>query len=327
MSESQPATPAPSRLEHLPISFFAIVMGLAGLSIATRRIEQAFAPDAGASTVLAAVAATVFVVIAAFYAAKAVRHPGAVVAEWRHPVRIAFFPTVSISLLLLALTALPLSRPLATGLWVVGAGLHLCATLAVVSAWIGHRPFEAVHLNPAWFIPAVGNVVVPLAGTQLGHVEVSWFFFATGMVFWIILLTLVFNRLVFHNPLPDRLAPTLVILIAPPAVAFLSYLRLADGALDPFARVLFHAALVFFLVVATQARRFTTLPFALSWWAYSFPLAALTTATGVYAERIGSGLLTGAFIGFYVLLFAVIVVLTTHTVRAILAGEICKPEG
>jgi tellurite resistance protein len=33
------------------------------------------------------------------------------------------------------------------------------------------------------------------------------------------LLTLVFNRIIFHDPLPGKLQPTLVILIAPPAVA------------------------------------------------------------------------------------------------------------
>jgi tellurite resistance protein len=319
-------TPASSRLQHFPISFFAAVMGLAGLSIATQRMEAVLRWRGDASLSVAAVAALVFVVVAIVYGMKVARHPDAVAAEWRHPVRLSFFATVSISLILLSLTILAVLPALALPLWMTGTALHLYATLVIVSAWIGHRPFETPHLNPAWFIPAVGNILVPLAGVSFGFVEISWFFFAIGLVFWIVLMTLVFNRLIFHHPLPERLLPTLMILVAPPAVAFLSYLRLTGGTLDPFARILFYAAIILFLVVAAQLRRLIKLPFALSWWAYSFPIAALTTATAVYADAIGSLVTRAAFIGLYVLLCAVIAVLTVKTITAIRRGEICRPE-
>lgn len=315
-----------SRLENFPISFFATVMGLAGFSLATHRLELLLGAGPVASRAIAAVAAGLFVVIAALYLAKAIGHRAAVMAEWHHPVRLSFFPTVSISLLLFAILALPLNRSLAEALWMVGASLHLYATLAVVSAWIGHRPFEPPNLNPAWFIPAVGNIIVPLAGVPLGWVEISWFFFAFGLLFWIVLVTLVFNRLIFHNPLPERLLPTLMILIAPPAIGFLSYLRLAGGTLDGFARIFFYVGLGLFLLVATQFGRMIRLRFALSWWAYSFPIAALTTAAAVFAEAIGDTVLVGVFVALYALLLAVIVLLVVATVRAIAAGAICQPE-
>jgi tellurite resistance protein len=314
------------RLQHFPISFFAVVMGLAGLSIATHRVELHLGMAAFASLAIAAAAALVFVTVAAIYATKLVRHPKAVLADWHHPVRLSFFPTVSISLLLLSLIVLTALPSVALVLWGIGTALHLYATLVIVSAWIGPRPFEPPQLNPVWFIPAVGNILVPLAGVPLGFVEIGWLFFATGLTFWIVLMTLVFNRLIFHHPLPERLLPTLMILVAPPAVAFLSYLRLTGGGLDPFARILFYAAIFLFLLVAMQARRLVRLPFALSWWAYSFPLAALTTATAVYAAAAGSTILTAVFIGFYLLLCVVIAVLAIHTAGAICRGEICRPE-
>jgi tellurite resistance protein len=320
------AAPAEPRLQHFPISFFAAVMGLAGLSIATHRVETTLQWRGTASLSVAAVAAMVFVVVASFYVVKVLRHPDAVVAEWRHPVRLSFFATVSISLILLSLTILAALPAAALPLWMIGGALHLYATLVIVSAWIGHRSFETLHLNPAWFIPAVGNILVPLPGVAFGYIEISWFFFSIGLMFWIVLMTLVFNRLIFHHPLPERLLPTLMILVAPPAVAFLSYLRLTGGALDPFARVLFYAAVILFLVVAAQAHRLVRLPFALSWWAYSFPLAALTTATAVYADAIGSQVTRAAFFGLYILLCAVIAVLAAKTITAIRRGEICRPE-
>jgi tellurite resistance protein len=325
-AEPNAGAKAISRLAHFPVAFFAAVMGSAGFAIATQRAEQTFGAGNVASTAISVFAGGLFLVLAAVYLAKALRHPAAVLAEWRHPVRLSFFATVSIGVLLLSVTALPHARLAAESLWLVGTTLQLFVSLSILSAWIGDRKFETPHLNPAWFIPAVGNIVVPLAGVPLGHVETSWFFFAVGVLFWVVLLTLVFNRLIFHHPLPERLVPTLMILVAPPAVAFLAYMRLTGGALDPFARILFYAALSLFLLVACQIRRLVRLRFALSWWAYSFPLAALTTATAVYGEAIGSALLKAVFVALYALLAAVMTLLAFLTIRALARGEIMQPE-
>ncbi len=315
-----------TRLSHFPISFFAVVMGLCGLTLASEKLETTLGVAHRYSLALVILSAATMIVISAFYITKATRYWEAVRAEWHHPVRLSFFPAISISLLLLATTALPYEKSAALGLWLVGATFHIIATLSVVSAWIGHRSFETPHMSPAWFIPAVGNVVVPITGSSLGFVEVSWFFFAVGMVFWVVLLTLVFNRLIFHNPLPERLYPTLVILVAPPAVGFIAYLHLNGHVLDPFARILYYVGVLFLLVVATQIGRFFRLPFALSWWAYSFPLAAITIATFSYADMAGLAVLRVAGFGLYSVLVAVILILMVRTLQAIRNNAICQPE-
>jgi tellurite resistance protein len=219
----------------------------------------------------------------------------------------------------------PYDRTVATGLWVIGAVGQGGLTLAVVANWIGHRTFQTIHIGPAWFIPAVGNVVVPVAGAVLGFSEISWLFFSAGLVFWVILLTLVMNRLIFHDPLPARLLPTLVILIAPPAVAFIAYVRLT-GDIDAFARILINSGYVFAAVVATQFGKFARLPFALSWWALSFPVAALTIASFLYAHETGSA--AHEFIAGFLLaaLVVIVLVLLYKTARAIAARKICVPE-
>jgi tellurite resistance protein len=253
------------------------------------------------------------------------RHPAAVSAEWHHPVRLAFFPTITISLLLMA-TAIHGYRPdLALPIWLVGVAGQGVLTVAVISGWISHRAFEVGHLTPAWFIPAVGNVIVPLAGASLGWVEISWLFFSAGMIFWLILLVLVFNRLIFHAPIPARLFPTLVILIAPPAVAFVSYVRLVGG-VDAFAHMLLSGAYVFAILVLVQVPKLMRLPFALSWWALSFPLAALTVASFVYgrAQDSTAHLVIGVLV--LVTLSLVVLGLLWRTGLAILRDEICRPE-
>lgn len=315
-----------SRLEHAPVSLFAIVMGLTGLTLALHSGESALHYGAWPVRLMFWVSAAVFLAIAALYGAKALRHPAAVREEWNHPVRLVFFPTISISLLLLATAALVEMPGLARVLWGLGAALQLGLTLAVASGWIGHRPFQPPQMSPAWFIPAVGNVIVPVAGVPLGYVELSWFFFALGLMFWVVLLTLVMNRLIFHDPLPGRLQPTLMILVAPPAVAFVAWLRLNGGQIDAPGRILLNMAYVFALVMVVRLPGILRLPFVLSFWALSFPVAALTIATFAFAARTGSGfhaVLAPVLLAGLAVLIAGLMV---RTLRAIAAAEICRPE-
>ncbi|MDG3040073.1 SLAC1 anion channel family protein [Roseicyclus marinus] len=314
-----------SRLEHLPVTLFAITMGLFGLALALHAAAGSYDWAETPARVVLWIGLACFAIIAGFYLTKAVRHPKSVVAEWHHPVKLAFFPTITISLLLMA-TAIHGYRPdLAQPLWVLGVLGQGALTIAVISGWISHRAFEVGHLTPAWFIPAVGNVIVPLAGAPLGWTETSWLFFSAGMIFWLVLLVLVFNRLIFHAPIPARLFPTLVILIAPPAVAFVSYVRLSGG-VDAFGHMLLSSAYVFAALVLVQVPKLLKLPFALSWWALSFPLAALSVASFVYGREATSG--THIAIGMVVLAALVLVVagLLYRTGLAILRDEICRPD-
>lgn len=312
-------------LEHYPISFFAIGMGLFGLTLATHAAETAAGVHAVVSTPLMWVSAAVLAAIAVVYALKAVRHKAAVAAEWRHPVRIAFFPAISISLLLFSTAMLAHDKDVARLIWIAAAAAQAVMMLSVVGNWIAHRHYQTAHLTPAWFIPAVGNVVVPVAGAQLGFVEVSWLFFSAGLLFWIVLLTLVMNRLIFHDPIPARLLPTLVILVAPPAVAFLAWYRLT-GEIDPFARILLNSAYVFLAIVLTQAKSFFRLPFALSWWALSFPVAAVTLASFLFARVQNSPFHLGVAWVLFVALAIIVAGLAVRTVIGIARGEICRPE-
>lgn len=314
-----------SRIEHFPINIFPIVMGLTGLTLAWHKAEHVLGLKWQVGEYLTLLSIGVFVVLATFYMIKLARYPDAVAAELKHPIKLSFFPAISISLILLGTAMAGLEPYSAKVFWISGVCLQIFLLLFVVNSWINLEHFETVHMNPSWFIPAVGNVLVPIAGVQFGYVEVSWFFFSIGMVFWVVLLSIVFNRILFHNPLPPKLLPTLAILIAPPAVGFVAYVKLA-GDLNDFGRMLYGAALFFTLFVATQIPRFAKLPFSLAWWAYSFPLAAITIATWVMFEQtkgvgymyLGKGLLF--------VLTGVLVLLVVKTVKAIMNNQICVPD-
>ncbi len=183
-----------SRLKHFPVSFFSMIMGMAGLTIAWQKAGQVLNLPAVFGQLLAPLTVATFVTLLLFYSLKMVRYRQAVNAELHNPVKLNFFPAISISLLLISIALLPLSEPLAHGLWLTGVILHFVITLYVMRVWIHHEHFEIHHINPAWFIPVVGNVLIPIAGSPLGYHEISWFFFSIGMVFWIVLFTIIFNR-------------------------------------------------------------------------------------------------------------------------------------
>jgi tellurite resistance protein len=325
MHAAAAATDADGPLVHFPVAIFSTVMGLAGLALAWMKAHQVAGAPEAIGTVLCWLASGLYVFLLAVYALKLIRHPAAVVAERMHPVRLNFFPAISIGLILLAMTWADSAPVIAGRMWAVGALLHLAFTLVAMGSWIHQTHFDIKHANPAWFIPVVGNILVPIAGVRFAPAEVSWFFFSVGLVFWLVLMTIVFYRLFFHEPLPARLTPTLFILLAPPSVGFISYLALTDS-LDAFARVLYYTALFLTLLLASNAVRFFRLPFFISAWAYSFPLAAMTIATFTMAQLTRLQFFQGLALVLLAVLSVVLATLVFKTLFAACRGQICVPE-
>jgi len=329
-SSPQNATPAGTappagRLRHFPISFFSVAMGLAGFTIALERAEQVLGLPAGGSAAMLAVTAVVFAIIATLYLAKLMLHGAEVARELAHPVKLSFFPAYSISLLLLSIAVHGTSPGASEALFAIGAPIQLGLTLFVLSRWILRTGIEVQHSNPSWFIPVVGNILVPVAAMNHGLLEISWFFFSVGLVFWIVLLTLILNRVIFHAPLPEKLVPTFFILIAPPAVGFIAYVKMT-GDIDGFARILYNTALFFGLLVLVMHRRFLGLRFYLSWWAYSFPVAALAIASMLMFHRRGLAFHAAVSWVLLAVLAAIVVLLVLRTAMAMRAREICMEE-
>ncbi len=150
----------------------------------------------------------------------------------------------------------------------------------IVTRWLGSRQ-EIAHATPAWIVPVVGLLDVPLAIPALDLPPMHGVALAAlgiGLFFAIPLFTLILMRLVFEPPLPDPLVPTLLILVAPFAVGMSTYV-VATGRVDDFARALFAVAL---FVVATLLPKLryaaVCCPFRVAWWAIGFPIAATSIA-------------------------------------------------
>lgn len=314
-----------NRLEHFPVTFYSSVMGLTGFTLVLQKAEKLLERQPLISTAMFVAVAAIFLLITGLYAAKVARYFPAVKQEFSHPVRISFFPTFTISMLLLSAASLAIAPAVSKILWMVGAALHLAATLTILSMWMRQTKFEISHYNPAWFIPIVGNILVPVAGVEHGFIEISWFFFSVGFVFWLSLFTIFLYRIVFHNPLQEKLLPTLFILLAPPALGMISLFKLTGSLLWP-GKILYYFSIFLLMLLIVQLPMFLRIRFYLSWWAYSFPLAAVTIATTVMFQETGEAIYRTLFFVLTAALTALILVLLIQTIRAIIQGTICVKE-
>lgn len=317
---------AHSRLEHLPIGLFAACMGLSGLALALRRAAHLGLVPNSAFAVPLGLAMVLFVALGVAFVLRWQHHPEAMRADWANPVKLSFFGAISISLILFATALADVAPSIGFPLWLLGAGAHLVLTLVVLRRWILAPELPATALNPAWFIPVVGNILVPLAGVSFGWIEASWFFFSVGIFFWPLLLALVLHRVFFHAPLPPRLQPTFFILLAPPAVGFVAWMKLT-GDFGATARLLVYVAAFTLLLLATKLPALLRLPFAPSWWAYSFPMAAATVAAFVYAEALGRpAWALGLAITLLIATSLAVTALSLATLRAALNGALFARE-
>ena len=307
-----------SKLSNFHIMFFAIIMGLGGLSIAYRAINEAFNLPHLVFEILRYFALGVFVVITIFYIAKFIKFRDSVKKEFSHPIKLNFFAAFPISLLLLSIVFNDVPN-IHDPFFCVAVVLQTFITLYIVSFWIKNN-MMINHSNPAWFIPIVGNLIVILAANN--KAGFLWYYFSIGLFFWIVLFTIIFYRIIFHDQLAQKFMPTLFIMIAPPAIAFLDYIKLV-GSYDAFAMILLNLTIFFTLLIFFMFKSFFGLKFFLSWWAFTFPTAAASIAFMKAYGATEESIFAYFGVGMFVILCALICIVGYHTIKGLIKGEIC----
>lgn len=149
MIDWKPAKTHDRWLAHFHVTFFACIMGLSGLTLALQKAELHLGLVQGASLIALTLTLIAFAIVALLFCLKAIRHPQALRDEWCHPVKMAFFPAISISLLLVAKALRPVHSETAEMMWLSGVSLQAILTFAVISGWMGSRRFEPVQMTPA----------------------------------------------------------------------------------------------------------------------------------------------------------------------------------
>jgi len=313
-----------SRLRNFPISFLAICLGLIGFTLAWQKAEQILEIPFNMSTYLLYLSIIVIGIVFVLYSAKLITYPEEARKEFNHPVKMNFFPIIAPLFLISSIICLPINTATSKYLWWVGVIVQSVFTLIIMSKWIQHTRFRLHHINPSWFIPVVGSIIIPIAGVNHFSPELSWFFFSIGFFWWLILTTIVMNRVIFHHPIPDRLVPTFFILFAPPVIGFIALTKLIG--MTPFGNVLYYFGAYMFVLTLFQFKMFYKLKFYLSWWAYLFPMDALAIGTFLMYHETGLPFFKIASWVIFAVLNAIIVLLVVKTAQAVKNIEICVEE-
>jgi tellurite resistance protein len=287
MESTVKTPPAPTFLEFMPVSLFGAVMGLTALCFAWRQAHQIWQTPTAIPETIGFTAILTFITLTIIYTIKWIRYPALVAREFKNSISIGFFGTITISIMLIPGVILPYNAKAAGAIWLFGVILTLLLAWFVLRKWTDEQQ-QKENAVPAWVLPVTGTLNVPIVGNSLkfaGAHECCVAFFGIGIIFIIILMAIIFNRLFFEAPLPPPLQPSLFILVAPLALAFNGYEGLTSGP-DLPAACFFYFTLFLGLLFGSKLLLLPKCcPFQVSWWSVSFPLGSLTLACIRYAQN------------------------------------------
>lgn len=315
-------------LAHAPLPLFAIPMGIGGLGLAWREAGHVIAAPSFIGEGLLFLTAFLWVLVSLTHIVRTIKHPDALLTDLTHPVRSAFAGAITIGLMIIAGALTPYSFHWARCLWGAAVLAHL-----VIAAWVVRElllsPREQSTLTPPLLIPLVGNILAPVFGVRLGFATESWMLFGVGALLWVMIQPLLLWRIITGPPLPAKIFPTLAIFVAPPAVGSIALARLT-GDFGPLPVAVFGLSFFIVLVLMTMVKRFATIPFAMSWWGWTFPLAAFMVAllSATHAHKFVYGFLYAVPTLWILLGIVSLIVLKVSwaTLRAAVRGHLFRPE-
>ncbi|MCD6362876.1 MAG: C4-dicarboxylate ABC transporter [Synergistetes bacterium] len=304
-----------------------------------------------------------FIVIFIIWSLRFLIYPEAVKKHLKHPVIAHFFPTVPIGALVLASNLLLVGKDLwntgdiiswAKPLWLFGAiGTIFFGILITILVFL-HTEIDMSHANCGWLIPPVGAIVVPTSGAILVPYWGSSFLseyallfcllsWGIGFFYYLFLNASLIHRFIYHELPPKTLAATMWIGLGPVGVgiislnnivkaskyapAFLKLFSALKGVVYLFSVAFWGFGVFWFFIsfVLTLYYLFKiALPYAMSWWAFTFPLGAYTSATLMLSSSLSLGAVKAFGIFLYVLLLIFWGMTFLKTMKAAWSGALFK---
>lgn len=223
-------------------------------------------------------------------------------ADLEHPIMSNFYATIAIGMLVLSANFIVIGKSLIIGEVFWWMGTLLTIFFGVLIPYIMFKGEHVVleHINPGWFIPPVGLIVIPVAGSvvipyysgllQEFVIFLNYFGWGAGFFIYLALFAICMYRFILHRPLPNTLASTIWINLGPIGVGTVALINLIKNSefitiKEPF----FSFGFIFWgfgiwwilmaIILTLHYIRKLKLPYAMSWWAFTFPLGAYVAAS------------------------------------------------
>ncbi|MFI6154208.1 TDT family transporter [Kitasatospora sp. NPDC051170] len=346
-------------LAQLGPNWYAAVMGTAIVANGAAALPVRVPGLIGFGEAMWALALAALLVLVAARTVHLTRHRGEAAAQLLdRPAVAVFYGCPPMALLSVGLgTMLVGSRVIGTGpalaldavLWSLGTLYALAVAAGIPYLMITRHPVSALEANPTWLLPVVAPLVasacgpvlvpnLPAGWAQEAMLYGCWGLFGIGLLATLVMLPVVFTGL-FHSKLPALvLTPSLFLVLGPLGQSVTAVHQLSDAArpvlpaLAPamaalaelYGVAVIAVAMLWLAVAATanlRARR-AGMPFAMTWWAYTFPVGTCVTGASALARHTGFGGFTALATGLYVLLLAAWVAAASGTVSGLARGRL-----
>jgi C4-dicarboxylate transporter/malic acid transport protein len=352
-------------VSNLTPNWFASVMGTGIIANVAAGLPIHLPGLRTAATVMWALAALLLAVLCAATVAHWIRYPRFARRHHRDPVIGNFYGAAAMAMLTVGSGALLVGRDwigldaavtVATGLWALGTVSGIAIAVAIpVLMWRGHH-YSPEKAFAGWLMPVVspmvtaagGALLIPYAPVGTVRAALLWFCygcFAFSLIASLVVIPLVAARLARHGAWAAPMIPTVWIVLGPIGQSITAanslggnaHLAVDHGAADALLRfgvdygwvatvpLLVWTAVALILTLRTAA---TGLPYALTWWSFTFPVG--TCATGFTAMAVHTGLhgfAVAAVVYFLGLLTGWVVAARGTAVRALVSGALLRhPE-
>ena len=218
-------------IKKLPLPITGLMLGLAALG----NLIQSYSN--GLRNVLGIISGIILIMVLV----KIAMFPKGVKEALENPVVASVFPTLSMTIMLLAAYLKPLMGPSAVGVWYIGIVLHVLLILWFSKKFVLN--FNIKKVFPSWFIVyvgiAVGSVTAPAFEAQALGKILFWF----ALLSYLILLPIVLKRIFVVKEIPQPALPTIAIMAAPASLCLAGYM-------NSFAEK--NMGMVMFLLVVSQ---------------------------------------------------------------------------
>lgn len=347
---------------NLGPNWFASIMGTGIVANAAAILPVQFPGLRTAATTVWVFAAVMLVALSGAWMVHWTRYRETAKGYARDPVMAQFWGAPPMALMTVGDGALLLGKdwigltPALTvdwALWIAGTALGLITTI-----WIPFRMMTTHDIKPdsaaaAWLMPVVPPMVsaadgalliphLPEGQLRLGMLMACYAMFGISLFATLFIVPQVWRRLVVYKTGIAASVPTVWIVLGPLGQSITAVNLLASdtaGALPPpygqaaSAFGLFYgvptwgfAAMWMALAAALTLRTARQkLPFALTWWSFTFPVGTLVTGTSGLAARTGLGLFGAAAVALYLFLLGAWAIVSVRTARGVASGRLLLP--
>ena len=344
---------------HLGPNWYASVMGTAIVATAGAGLPGDMP---GLRTACAAVWALSLAMLVALLAGRALHwryHRDQARADLLDPGMAPFYGCLSMALLAVGGSTLVVGENLIgteaavaldAVLFTAGTAIGLTVAVAAPYLMVVRRRFDLGQATPVWLLPLVAPMVSAALGPLLvphlppGQAQETlllgcFAMFGLSLLATFVMLPVIFARLITAGPLPLALTPALFLVLGPLGQSTTAVGKFADfapgvvpapydqgfGSLAVLYGVPVMGFALLWLAVAgamvLRARR-RGMRFAMTWWAFTFPVGTCVTGAEALARHTGLAAYDWLAVALYALLVAAWSVAAVGTARGLVSGEL-----